>query len=194
MSRMSVRARALLFGAAMLTLLVVCGAALGARVYSDPAGDARLGPDIRSVAVSNTSTHLTFRIRFTTAPALRVGPREGWIDMLLLGIDVPPLGPRPIPDGDWVGANFAAGFHGPAKTGVLVRLGKGSQAVVARFRVITRGTAVTFSVPRRALGFPTWFVFEMAAAREWNDEGAVPSRAKPDLVPADGTFRYTLAS
>ena len=65
-----------------------------------------------------------------------------------------------------------------------MRLGKGSQTVVARFRVITRGTAVTFSIPRRALGSPTWFVFEMAAAREWNDEGAVPPRAKPDFVPA----------
>ncbi len=114
--------------------------------------------------------------------------------MLLLGIDVPPLGPRPIPDGDWLGANFAAGFHGPATTGVLVRLGKGSQTVVARFRVITRGTTVTFSIPRRALGSPTWFAFEMAAAREWNDEGAVPSGAKADFVPARGTLRYTLTS
>ena len=151
---MSVRARVLLSGAAMLALLLVCGAALGARIYSDPVGDARLGPDMRSVAVSNTSTHLTFRIRFTTAPALRVSQREGWIDMLLLGIDVPPLGPRPIPDGDWLGADFAAGFHGPAKTGVLVRLEKGSQKVVARFPVVTRGTTVMFSIPRRALRLP----------------------------------------
>ena len=137
---MSVRARVLLSGAAMLAFLVVCGAALGARIYSDPAGDARLGSDMRSVAVSDTSTDLTFRIRFNTAPALRVSRREGWIDMLLLGIDVPPLGQRPIPDGDWLGADFAAGFHGPAKTGVLVRLGKGSQKVIARFPVVTRGT------------------------------------------------------
>ena len=149
---------------------------------------------MRSVAVSNTSTHLTFRIRFTTAPALRVSQREGWIDMLLLGIDVPPLGTRPIPDGDWLGADFAAGFHGPEKTGVLVRLGKGSQKVVARFPVVTRGTTVTFSIPRRALRSPTWFAFEMAAAREWNDESMVPAGAKPDFVPARGTFRYTLTS
>ena len=193
MSRMSVRAR-VLSGAAVLAVLLTCGTAAAARIYSDPAGDARLGPDVRSVAVSNTNADVTFRIRFTTAPALRVSPREGWIDMLLLGIDVPPLGPRPIPDGDWLGADFAAGFHGPARTGVLVRLGKGSQKVVARFRVVTRGTTVTFSIPRRALGSPTWFAFEMAAAREWNDEGAVPSGAKPDFAPARGTFRYTLAS
>ena len=191
---MSVRARVLLSGAAMLAFLVVCGAALGARIYSDPAGDARLGSDMRSVAVSDTSTHLTFRIRFNTAPALRVSRREGWIDMLLLGIDVPPLGQRPIPDGDWLGADFAAGFHGPAKTGVLVRLGKGSQKVIARFPVVTRGTTVTFSIPRQALRSPTWFAFEIAAAREWNDEGAVPARAKPDFAPARGTFRYTLTS
>ena len=194
MSRMSVRARVLVAGAGMLALLLVCGPALAARVYSDPVGDARLGPDVRSVAVSNTNADVTFRIRFTTAPALRVSPREGWIDMLLLGIDVPPLGPRPIPDGDWLGADFAAGFHGPAKTGVLVRLGQGSQKVVARFPGVTRGTTVTFSIPRRALGSPTWFAFEMAAAREWNDEGAVPAGAKPDFAPARGTFRYTLTS
>ena len=114
--------------------------------------------------------------------------------MLLIGIDVPPLGPRPIPDGDWLGANFAAGFHGPATTGMLVRLGKGSQKMVARFPVVTRGTTVTFSLPRRALGFPTWFAFEMAAAREWNDQSVVPAGAKPDFAPARGTFRYTLAS
>ena len=149
---------------------------------------------MRSVAVSDTSTRLTFRIRFNTAPALRVSRREGWIDMLLLGIDVPPLGQRPIPDGDWLGADFAAGFHGPAKTGVLVRLGKGSQKVIARFPVVTRGTTVTFSIPRQALRSPTWFAFEIAAAREWNDEGAVPARAKPDFAPARGTFRYTLTS
>jgi hypothetical protein len=112
--------------------------------------------------------------------------------MLLLGIDVPPLGPRPIPDGEWLGADFAAGFHGPAKTGMLVRLGKGSQKVVARFRMVTRGTTVTFSIPRRALGSPTWFAFEVAAAREWNDKGAVPSGTKSDLAPARGTFRHTL--
>ena len=194
MSRMSVRAGVLVSGTAMLALLLLCGAALAASIYSDPAGDATLGPDVRSVTVSNTSTDVTFRIRFATAPALRVSQRGRWIDMLLVGIDVPPLGPRPIPDGDWLGANFAAGFHGPAKTGVLMRLGKGSQKVVARFPVVTRGTTVTFSIPRRALRSPTWFAFEMAAAREWNDESMVPAGAKPDFAPARGTFRYTLAS
>ena len=194
MSRMSVRAGVLVSGTAMLALLLLCGAALAARIYSDPAGDATLGPDVRSMTVSNTSTDVTFRIRFATAPALRVSQRGRWIDMLLVGIDVPPLGPRPIPDGDWLGANFAAGFHGPARTGMLVRLGKGSQKVVARFPVVTRGTTVTFSIPRRALRSPTWFAFEMAAAREWNDESMVPAGAKPDFAPARGTFRYTLAS
>ena len=191
MSRMSIRAGVLVSGTAMLALLLLCGAALAARIYSDPAGDATLGPDVRSMTVSNTSTDVTFRIRFATAPALRVSQRGRWIDMLLIGIDVPPLGPRPIPDGDWLGANFAAGFHGPATTGMLVRLGKGSQKMVARFPVVTRGTTVTFSLPRRALGFPTWFTFEMAAAREWSVEGTDPSSAKADLVPARGTLRYT---
>jgi hypothetical protein len=178
----------------VLAALLTCGTAAAARIYSDPAGDARLGPDVRSVTVSNTSADVIFRVRFATSPPLRVGARQGWIDMLLLGIDVPPLGPRPIPDGDWLGAEFAAGFHGPATTGMLVRLQTGSPKLVARFRVVTRARTVTFSIPRRALGSPTWFAFEMAAAREWSVEGTEPSGAKADFVPTRGTLRYTLTS
>ena len=191
---MTRRARGLICCACSAALVLPCAAALGARIYSDPVGDARPGPDIRTVAVSDTRAHVTFRIRFTTSPALRVSRQEGWIDMLLVGIDVPPIGRRPIPGGDWLGADFAAGVHGPADAGVLVRLAKGSQRVVARFRVVARGTTATFSIPRRALGNPTWFTFEAAAAREWNDEGAVPSGAKPDFAPSAGTFRYRLTS
>ena len=160
------------------------------------AGDARLGPDIRSVAVSNTSTHHIPRpLHDRTGAARR--PARG------LDRHAAPRHRRPAarPAAHPRRRLGAAPTSRPAstaqaKTGVLVRLGKGSHAVVARFVQGDdfRGTAVTFSVPRRALGFRTWFVFEMAAAREWNDEGAVPPRAKPDLVPADGTFRYTLTA
>jgi hypothetical protein len=115
--------------------------------------------------------------------------------MLLVGIDVAPLGRPPIPGGEWHGANFAAGLHGPAKTGLLVRLDKGSSGVVvACFSVVTRAATVTFSLPRRALGIPPWFGFQIAAAREWNDEREAPSGATPDVAPSRGTFRYDLTS
>ena len=183
-------------------LAVVCSAAfvfastaaLGARPYADPRGDASPGPDIHTVAVSTQRAEITFRIGFTARPPLRVGHRDGWVDMLLVGIDVPPLGRPPIPGGEWRGANLAAGVHGPAKAGLLVRLDKGSRGVVARFAVVTRGATVTFSVPRRALGNPPWFAFQIAAAREWNDERAAPSGATPDYAPSRGTFRYDVTS
>jgi len=184
-------------------LAVVCSAAfvlpsaaaLGGRTYADPRGDASPGPDIRTVAVSTQRAEVTFRIRFTARSPLRVGRPDGWVDMLLVGIDVPPLGRPPIPGREWRGANFAAGVHGPARTGLLVRLDKGSSGVVvARFAVLTRGQTVTFSLPRRALGNPPWFAFQIAAAREWNDDRAAPSGATPDFAPSRGTFRYDLTS
>jgi hypothetical protein len=113
--------------------------------------------------------------------------------MLLIGIDVPPLGPRPIiPGGEWPGANFAVGTHGPSKTGLMVRLGQKIPAesrLVARFTILTSGSTLTFSIPRRALGNPAWFTFSVAAAREM-EEGATGGGV--DSAPARGTFRYAL--
>jgi hypothetical protein len=192
MELMTLRRYGVLGVSLFVVLFLICGAAFAAKSYPDPVGDVKggPGPDIASVAVSNTKTNVTFRVRFAKAPPLRVNEREGWIDMLLIGVDVPPLGPRPIvPGGEWRGANFAMGTHGPSKTGLLVRLGKGESRQVARFKIVTSGSTLTFSVPRRALGNPAWFVFTVAAAREMAKEeqgGGV------DFAPARGTFRYTL--
>lgn len=175
--------------------LLVCGVALGAHSYSDRMGDVRggRGPDIASVAVSNTKTAVTFRVRFATAPPLRVSTHERWADMLLVGVDVPPLGPRPsIPGEPWPGANFALGTHGLSKTGRMVRLGEGVPArlrLVAGFKILTRGSTLTFSVPRRALGSPAWFTFTVAAARELETEA---TGGGVDVAPNRGTFRYEL--
>ena len=139
-----------------------------------------------SVAVSNTKTEVTFRVRFAKTPPLRVSTRGGWIDMVLIGIDVPPLGPLPeIPGGEWPGANFALGTHGPSATGQLVRLGKGDARRVAAFKVVTAGSTVTFSVPRRALGNPAFFTFVVAVTREEGTAGA-----GFDVAPSHGTLRY----
>jgi hypothetical protein len=194
MSMIALR-RYVALAASLLALLVPCGIAFAARTYPDRLGDvtARSGPDLRSMTVSNSGTTITFRVRFATSPPLRVDVREKWVDMLLLGIDVPPLGPPPVTaGGEWGGANFALGTHGPSKTGRLGRLGKGVAAgsrLVATFKVITRGATLTFSIPRRALGNPGRFTFTVAAAREFDAEtpgGGV------DFAPGRGTFRYTL--
>jgi hypothetical protein len=186
---------AVLGGSLVAVLFLISGAAFAAKSYPDRVGEVKsgAGPDIVSVTVSNTKTKVTFSVRFVKAPPLRVNQGEGWIDMLLTGIDVPPLGPRPVPGGEWLGANFAAGTHGPSRSGQMVRLGQGVPANsrrVATFGVVTIGSTLTFSIPRRALGNPAWFTFEIAAARELEVEEA--TGPPPDFAPARGTFRYTL--
>ena len=150
---MSLR-RCTAFGASLLAvLLLTCGVAFAAKSYSDRAGDVAggSGPDIVSLKVSNTRTKVTFALRFAKAPPLRVSAREGWIDMLLIGIDVPPLGPRPItPGGEWRGANFALGTHGPSRTGRMVRLTQPAAAEsrqVATFGIVADGSTLTLLRP-----------------------------------------------
>lgn len=175
---------ALVIGVAFL----VGGSASAARSYTDRVGDPDgPAPDIASATVSNTRTKLTFRIRFATTPPLDVSESEGWVDMLLIGVDVPPLGKKPIPGGDWRGANYALATHGPSPTGYLVRVGPNippASGIVARFKVLTRGRTVTFSVARRALGNPAWFRFLVAAGREMEAGGG------SDFAPDSGTYRY----
>ena len=179
-------------GASLLGLaLLISGVAVGAHSYPDRVGDVKggRGPDITSIAVSNTKTAVTFRVGFAKAPPLRLSTREGWVDMLLIGVDVPPLGPRPLsPGGPWPGVNFALGTHGPSKTGQLVRLGDATSRLGARFKIVTRGSTLTFSVPRSSLGSPAWFTFSVAAARELEKEAG----GGVDVAPDRGTFRYTL--
>ena len=195
---MTGRRRTTVLGAFLLaTLFVFVGTALAAKTYPDLVRDLKRGggPDIASVRVSDTAAKVTFAFRFTKAPALRVSTREGWVDMLLLGIDVPPLGPLPVaPGGEWRGADLAAGTHGPSASGVLVRLPKtqgGRSRALARFPIVTRGTTLTFSIPRSVLGGARWFTFTVAAARESAEENAGGGF---DVLPARGTLRYVLTS
>ena len=172
-----------------------CGVAVAATDYPDRVSDVRpeAAPDIASVRVSNTATTVTFSVRFVKAPPLRFSRSAGWVDMLLVGIDVPPLGPPPVaPGGEWAGADFAIGTHGPSRTGRMVRLGQNIPAKsrqVASMVIVTRRSTLTFSIPRRALGTPMWFRFSVAAARE--NEGDETGGAV-DIAPAHGTYRYVL--
>ena len=180
--------------ALLAVLFLVCGAAPAATSYPDRVGDVKggPGPDIASITLSNTKTSVVFHVRFAKPPPLRANMREGWSDMLLIGVDVPPLGPRPVrPGGEWLGANIALGTHRPSKTGLLVRLGSGKSRQVVRFKIITSGSTLTFSIPRRVLGNPQWFTFNAAAAREMEAEGATGGGV--DIAPGQGTFRYTFA-
>ena len=191
---MALRRYALLGVSLFAVLFVTCGVAFAAKSYPDRVGDVKggAGPDIASMTVSHTSTKVTFVVRFAKAPPLRLSEGDGWVDMLLIGIDVPPLGLRPIPGGDWRGANFALGTHGPSQTGVMVRMGQGPPAEsrqVARFEILTSGSTLTFSIPRRALGNPAWFTFQVAAGRETATE---EQGGGADFAPARGTFRYSL--
>jgi hypothetical protein len=116
-------------------MFLFCELSFAATSYSDRLGDVQggAGPDLAAVTVANTKTMVTFRIRFSKAPPLRFSAAKGWVDMLLIGVDVPPIGPRPqIPGGPWLGANFALGTHGPSKTGLIVKLGKGIPSSRAR--------------------------------------------------------------
>jgi hypothetical protein len=178
---------------ALAVLSLGAGAAQAARTYPDRRGDVRggAGPDLTEVRISDTKAAVTFRVRFATAPPLRTSTHGGWVDMLLIAVDVPPFGPQPrVPGGEWPGANYALGTHGPSATGMMVRLGTGSGTSrrVATFKIATRGTNVSFSIPRSTLGKATSFRFTVAAARELGSEtgGGV------DLLPATGTLLYVL--
>jgi hypothetical protein len=189
--------RATVLGALLLAALsVFVATALAAKKYPDAIRDVKGGrPDVASLRVSNSKTKVTFVLRFATAPPLRVSARGGWVDMLLVAIDVPPLGPMPVePGGEWRGADLAAGTHGPSGTGVVVRLPKtpgGQSRQLARVPIVTTGSTLTFSIPRAALGGARWFTFTVAAARESAEESGV---AAFDVVPARGTLRYVLAA
>ena len=162
------------------------GLAAKARV----AGEAQARPDVVSVQLSHTRSHVAFTVQFAHVPPLHVDARGAWIDMLLVGLDVPPLGPRPVsPGGEWRGADYALGAHGPSRRGTLVRLAAdGRGRVLGRVDVVGHGSSLRFSIPRRALGNPTMFTFVVSAARERTEAPG----GTFDVVPDRGTFRYSL--
>jgi hypothetical protein len=180
--------------------------ATGPATFRDPVGDVAGGdgPDIVSVTVADTSADVTFAIRFAEAPPLRTSPSEGWIDMALVGIDVPPYGPPPGPIGGWPGVDYVAGLHG-AQPDILFRrmeppaeggdqpTGTASatpdapeQAV--RLDATVDGATLRFAIPRRLLGDPPSFAFNVAAGREGETRGG-----GSDSAPSIGNFHHGIA-
>jgi hypothetical protein len=175
--------------AALLAFCFVVGAGAATRpkTFRDPAGDVNggPGPDVVAVTVSHTATAVTFRVRFASAPPLRMSTRQQWVDMLLVGIDVPPLGPAPTATG-WLGVNYYFGLHAVDPVARFRKMG--SQATPARLPTVIRGATATVTVPRAKLGSPRWFAFNVAAGRETDVEG----QGGGDMAPAQGSFRYAL--
>jgi hypothetical protein len=189
------RMRARLHRATLVALaFVLAGAAasVAGTGFGDPIGDVKrgTGPDITGVFVWHTASTVTFRVRFATAPPLSIGAREGWVDMLLVGIDVPPRGLTRSANG-WRGLDYYAGLHGSDNVAMLVKTpaaqtGRGK--TLARPRVTRSGRTLTFSLSRRLLGDPAWIEFVLAAGRET----AKQTGGGGDEAPNRGTFHYRL--
>jgi hypothetical protein len=188
------RLHRLTIAAVLLTLAVGVATALAATTFPDPVGDVQggHGPDITSVVVSHTASTVTFRFRFASAPPLGVSARKGWVDMLLIGIDVPPRGLSRGAHG-WMGLDYYAGLHGTEKTAMVVKpsLTKPSQPsrVLARPKVTVSGRTLSFSISRNTLGNPAWIEFVVAAGRETSDQ---VNGGGSDEAPNHGSFHYRL--
>ena len=156
--------------------------------FPDPAGDVRggAGPDLTAVSVSHDRVSVTFRLRFATAPPLRVSERERWADMVLVAVDVPPRTLRRTSLG-WSGADYWAGMHAGERTATVVRAGpRARNTVVGRPPAQVSGHTVTFSVRRALLGNPAWIEVAVAAGREGGGEGS-------DEAPARVAFHVVLS-
>jgi hypothetical protein len=164
--------------------------------FHDPVGDVQggAGPDLTLVSVSHTASTVTFRFRFAKAPPLGTSVEGGWVDMLLIGVDVPPRSLKRGPHG-WAGLDYYAGLHGTERTAMVVKTSptRPSQPsrVLARPRVTVRGRTLGFSISRSTLGKPAWIEFVVAAGRETSDQAG---GGGGDEAPNHGTFHYRLRS
>lgn len=181
--------------AAALALVLGAGvvSAVAAQRFSDPVGDVKggPGPDLRAVFVTHSPSAVKFRVCFAKAPPLGASIREKWLDVLLIGLDVPPRGLRRGTNG-WFGLDYYVGLHGSEMSAILVRArpSKPSEPrFVARSRVTISGSTLSFSVRREALGDPAWLEFVVAAGREIL-EGTAGGGG--DEAPARGAFHYQL--
>jgi hypothetical protein len=181
--------------AVLLTLALSTGiaTAFAATAFPDPVGDVQggAGPDITSIAVSHTASTVTFRFRFANAPPLGVNARKRWVDLLLIGIDVPPRSLKRGPHG-WAGLDYYAGLHGSDKTAMVVKTsptGPSRHSVLAHPTVTVSGHTLSFSLGRAKLGNPGWIEFVVAAGREMSNQA---DGGGSDEAPNRGIFHYRL--
>lgn len=152
--------------------------------FRDPAGDVRGGPDITAVTVSHTATRVTLSVRFAHAPPLGAAARGSWVDMLIVGIDVPPRGLTRSANG-WRGLDYYVGLHGNDRVAMLVKASR--RTIVGRPKVVVSGRTLTLSLSRRSLGSPAWIELVAAAGRE-----GAGDTGEGDEAPDHGVFHYRL--
>jgi hypothetical protein len=181
-------------GGSLVVVLGLGGAVAGAGAgFADPVGDVKggAGPDLTLVSVSNTASTVTFRFRFAKAPPLGVSAKARWIDMLVVGIDVPPRSLKRTAEG-WRGADYYLGTHGTERTAILIKAPSNParpSRVIGHPKVTVKGPTLSFTVSRKALGSPTWIEFVAAAGRERTDQAG---GGGGDEAPNRGTFHYQL--
>lgn len=165
------------------------------RTYADPRGDVTPGqPDLTAVRISSDATTVRLVFRFADAPPLSTNTKQGWTDMLLFGIDAPPIGSAPTPNG-WAGLDYALGMHGVDNRAVFRAMqpgfgddgGVGGAPGVRTLTSRVSGREIHVDLPRELIGNPTYFAFQAAAGREGADESGTG-----DLMPGTGTLRYPL--
>ncbi len=207
-----VRAAAGVLLAAGITMVVAgCGAEEGGgttattattgavvtRAYRDPVGDVSPGqPDLTALRISGDARTIRVAFRFASAPPLGTSAAEGWTDMLLMGIDVPPIGAPPTPSG-WVSLDYALGMHGvddravfrAMQPGLGTGAGAGGAPGLRTLRSRVAGREISIELPRALIGEPAYFAFQAAAGREGGDESG-----QGDSLPDQGTLRYPPAT
>lgn len=165
----------------------VPGSAMGSRTYPDASGDVPFGqPDLTALTISNGATTVRMRFTFAGAPPLASNVAEGWTDMLLMGIDVPPIGAGPTPSG-WMGLDYALGMHGVDTRAVF----RAMREEGPRVRTLTSrvaGRTISLDLPRALIGDPAYFAFNVAVGREGGNEVG-----GGDSIPPAGTLRYRMA-
>jgi hypothetical protein len=169
------------------------GAGAAETGFVDPAGDVigGAGPDLTAIRVSHTASTVTFRIRFAEAPPLRMSVTGQWVDMLLIGIDVPPRSLKRAAHG-WFGLDYYTGLHGADSTALVVKTSPARperNRVLARPKAIVRGRTLRFSISRKTLGNPAWIEFVVASGREMSTQS---SGGGGDEAPNRGVFHYEL--
>ena len=164
------------------------------RTYRDAEGDVAAGlPDLTAVTIASDATTVSMRFTFRSAPPLRTDAAAGWTDMLLVGLDVPPIGPGPqAGGGDWVGVDYAFGVHAIERQARLRSMGGGlgGAAPGPPTALPTRwsGRSISIDLTRALIGDPPYFDFVAAVGREGSNESG-----EGDALPTTGTLRYRLS-
>lgn len=150
--------------------------AAGARTFTDPAGDAGLGPDLTQLVVSNDdSGQITFSFSFANRPAGLTGD-----DVVTIGIDADRRGDTGNPDG----YEYLVGF---LSEGAVVEIGRWSgstfdlEAPQRTLRARDGGRII--SVNRSELGNTS--AFDMRVSTLGSRTG--------DQAPDGGVWTYELA-